>query len=57
VSFSVRPNCEIEEVDPSHNSEDDAETEDKWYNKLQLAELTRKFPSRMAEVMAIEVCS
>ena len=56
ASFSVRLNSEIEEVDTSHNSEDNTETEEEWYDEPQLAELAWKFGSRMADMMAIEVC-
>jgi hypothetical protein len=34
----------------------EAEMEEEWLDSSQLAEISRRFPSRMSEAMAIEVC-
>lgn len=49
---SSHHNAEIE----SHGSSTEPETEEEWLDSSQLAELARRFPSRMTATMAIEVC-
>jgi len=51
------PDAEIDRLDGSNGSSTEDETEEEWLDTSQLAELTCRFPSRMSEAMAIEVCS
>ena len=55
--ISARLNTEIEGFDESDGDSTEPETEEEWLDSSQLAELTRRFPSRMSEAMATEVLS
>jgi len=54
--ISFLPDTGLEHLDESNGSSTETETEEEWLDTSQLAELACRFPSRMSEAMAIEVC-
>jgi hypothetical protein len=53
----IPPHSDVEiERDESNGSGTEAETEEEWLDSPQLAKLACRFPSRLLEAMAVEVC-